>query len=132
MRTSVVFETTGRNRYLYDRVFLSWEEILDARPTMRDIRLRETINALDFGRLTIGCDGQIYANISDEPIGILAVDSLEDVVARELERGDSWRRVRRVVEPCKNCVLASLCPPLSNYERALGRNSLCHVRNSDT
>ncbi len=47
---------------------------------------------------------------------------------KEMYRGKSWRRIRKKVEPCKKCTFEALCPPLSNYEYALGANNLCHIR----
>ncbi len=32
---------------------------------------------------------------------------------------------RQDVEPCKDCVFNSLCPPISNYEHVMGKHDLC-------
>jgi pseudo-rSAM protein len=86
------------------------------------------VNPFHFGTLTVLSNGSIYANVNTQRLGSLNGGSLHDVVYKEMYRGKSWRRIRKKVEPCKFCTFDALCPPLSNYEYALGRNNLCHIR----
>lgn len=118
----------GRNRDFFENnIFICKENLVESRPTNRDIDTRQVINAIDFGHLTIMSNGDIYANVNAPPLGILDRDSMYDVVYKEMENGESWRRVRKKIKPCKSCGFEALCPPLSNYEYAIGQNNLCRI-----
>jgi pseudo-rSAM protein len=119
----------GRNREFFEQnVFLDREDLREARPTFKEILARQCVNPLHFGTLTVLSNGHIHANVNAPRLGILGSNSIYEVVYREMDRGNSWRRIRKKVEPCKRCTFEALCPPLSNYEYALGRNNLCHIR----
>jgi pseudo-rSAM protein len=111
-------------------VFVDKEDLQEAKPTCREIYARQLVNPLHFGTLTVLSNGHIHANINVSRLGILNHDSIYEVVYKEMYRGNSWRRIRKRVEPCKRCTFEALCPPLSNYEYAFGRNNLCHIRDT--
>jgi pseudo-rSAM protein len=113
--------------FFKENIFTEKEEIFAAKPKMKDIYTNSTVNTLNFGRLTILNNGHIYANVNASRLGILGKDSIYDVLYKEMYHGKSWRRVRKNVEPCKHCTFEALCPPLSNYNHAIGRNNLCHM-----
>lgn len=46
------------------------------------------------------------------------------------EEGKSWFNIRNQ-PPCNSCIYQWLCPPPSNYEIAIGRPNLCHVKNNN-
>ena len=122
---------TGRNAsFFHDAVFMELKDILDARPTHREIYANQVLNRLNFGRLTFVHDGKVYANLNNPSLGTWKEDSIRRILYKEMCHGKSWRRTRLRVEPCRRCVLAALCPPLGNYEFALKRNDLCHVKNA--
>lgn len=112
--------------FFMEGVFTNKEEILEAKPKMKDIYANSVVNSLNFGRLTILSNGHIHANVNAPRLGILGKDSIYDVLYKEMYHGKSWRRIRKHVEPCKHCTFQALCPPLSNYTYALGKNNLCH------
>jgi pseudo-rSAM protein len=117
----------GANRAFFEEnVFLDKEDILEAKPAMREILARQLVNPFHFGTLTVLSNGHIHANVNLPRLGVLEKDGISDVVYKEMNRGKSWRRIRKKLEPCKHCVFEALCPPLSNYEYALGRNNLCY------
>ncbi|MCP4213669.1 MAG: TIGR04150 pseudo-rSAM protein, partial [bacterium] len=116
----------GNLEFFKENVFTTTEEILEAKPSMKDHYARSVVNGHNFGRLTILSNGHIYANVNASRLGILGKDSLYDVLYKEMYHGRSWRRIRRNVEPCKRCTFETMCPPLSNYSYAIGRNNLCH------
>ena len=119
----------GRNREFFEQnVFLDREDLREARPTSKEILARQCVNPLHFGTLTVLSNGRIHANVNAPRLGILGSNTMYEVVYKEMDRGNSWRRIRKKVEPCKHCTFEALCPPLSNYEYALGRNNLCHIR----
>jgi pseudo-rSAM protein len=116
----------GHNlEFFQQNVFFQKEEILESKPSLRDIYQNTEVNSLNFGRLTIFSNGHIHANPNAPRLGILGTDSLYDVLYKEMYHGRSWRRIRRNVAPCKSCTLQAVCPPLSNYTHAVGQNDLC-------
>jgi pseudo-rSAM protein len=118
----------GKNLdFFMEGVFTEKEEILTSKPKMKDIYANSVVNSLNFGRLTILSNGHIHANVNAPRLGILGKDSIYDVLYKEMYHGKSWRRVRKNVDPCKHCTFQALCPPLSNYTYAMGRNNLCHT-----
>lgn len=117
----------GRNiQFFEDNVFLSKEDIVATPISMREIFRNQKLNANSFGSLYILPNGDIKANLNEETIGHIGKDRIIDVINHEMMQNTAWRKVRSS-EPCQNCVYQYLCPPLSNYERALHRQNLCHV-----
>jgi len=107
--------------------FIDREDIKNFCPSMKDIYLNSFINSLNFGRLTILADGRIYADLNQAYHGILGKQSLSEIVYTEMKKGSSWRRVRKHMDPCKNCIFEVLCPPLSGYNYAIKKNNLCNI-----
>lgn len=120
---------TGTNAsFFHESVFMELKDILDARPSHKEIYANQVLNRLNFGRLTFVHDGKVYANLNNPSLGTWKEDSIRRILYKEMYHGKSWRRTRLRVEPCRRCILAALCPPLGNYEFALKRNDLCHVK----
>jgi pseudo-rSAM protein len=118
----------GENlEFFENNVFLDREMVVESKPDQKDIMIRSTVNGVNFGHLTVAADGKIYGNINHPPVGRLDSDHLYNVVEKELNRGRAWCKVRKNVTPCKSCVFNALCPPISNYEYAVGRYDLCHI-----
>lgn len=109
-------------------VFPEKEEILAPKPQLKEIYTNSAVNSLDFGRLTVLSNGYIHANVNAPGLGSLGKHSLYDVLYKELNQGGSWNRTRKKVSPCRDCTFDDLCPPLSNYNHAIGRNDLCFKR----
>jgi len=119
---------TGENiRFFEDNVFLSKEDILSTSMTIKDFFTRQAMNLYDFGKINIMPNGDVYANLNHPMLGNIYTDSIYDIVYKEVEEGKSWFRIRDQA-PCNNCVYQWLCPPPSNYEIAIGRPNLCHVK----
>ena len=114
--------------FFHESVFMDLEDILSARPTHKEIYANRILNRLNFGRLTFLNNGRGYANLNNPSLGNWKKDAIKQILYKEMYHGKSWRRTRMKVEPCRHCILAGLCPPLGNYELALKRNDLCHVR----
>lgn len=118
----------GNNlEFFKSAVFIDKQDILEGRPGLRKIQARGIVNPLHYGRITVMSDGGVYANVNERKIGELGKDSLYDCLYRTLEESKNWRCTRSEVAPCNMCVYEALCPPISNYEYALGRFNLCHV-----
>lgn len=117
----------NNDTFFHKFVFMGLDDILNARPTHKEIYANQALNRLNFGRLTVISNGKVYANLNRPHLGTIGKDSILKIVYKEMVHGKSWRLTRLKVEPCRRCVLAALCPPLGNYEFALKRNDLCHV-----
>ena len=59
--------------------------------------------------------------------GVEKLVAKKEAVYKEIRSGNSWRLVRKKIKICQDCLYNQLCPPLSNYEYAIGKNNLCHV-----
>jgi pseudo-rSAM protein len=117
--------------FFRENIFMDVEEILALKPQLNNIHQNTEVNNLSFGRLTINADGSIHANQNAPRLGMLGKDSLYDILFKEMKSGKSWRRVRKHLSPCNQCTFVALCPPVSDYNYAIGRNDLCHkFRNS--
>lgn len=118
----------GENGLFFEEnVYLTEEDILMRPISMREIFRNQKLNANSFGSLYILPNGDIKANLNEDTIGHLDKDRIIDVINIEMMQNTAWRKVRSS-EPCKDCVYQFLCPPLSNYERAINKQNLCHVQ----
>ena len=119
---------TGNNiRFFENEVFLSKEDILSTPMTMKDFFAHQAMNLYDFGKITILPNGDVYANLNHPSLGNIYVNNIHEILHKEVEEGKSWFRVRNH-PPCTDCVYQWICPSPSNYEIAIGRSNLCHVK----
>ena len=120
---------TGKNYSFFENyVFLTKEDILSSDISIKDILSHQSLNTNDFGKITIMSDGSVFANPYFPSIGNIYSDSLPEIIQAELDKGQSWLRIRNQ-EPCNKCIFQWLCPSPSNYEIAIGRSNLCHIKN---
>ena len=118
-------------KFFKENVFLDKADVFDNKPELKDIYANQIINKQQFGRLTILNNESMYANVNEKKLGILGKDSIYDVIYSEIKSVTNWRKVRKNIEPCKNCIYECLCPPVSNYEFVIGKNNLCNIWNSN-
>ena len=114
-------------RFFEENVFLTKEDILATPISIREIFIHQSINIYDFGKITVLSDGNVYANKNHPSLGNIAHDTLHDILCKERDHGQSWFRIRNQA-PCNNCIYQWLCPSPSNYEIAIGRPNLCHIK----
>jgi len=107
-------------------VFTDLNELKNLGLSKRDIFIRQALNIHDFGKLTVMPDGKVFANVSEDALGTID-DYAYDIVYKEFTSGKSWFNIRNQ-KPCSDCVYQWLCPSPSNYERAIGRPNLCHIK----
>lgn len=120
---------TGNNLDFFRKnVFLTHEDILATRLTMRDFFRRRAINENDFGKLHILPNGDIYANRHYPALGNVATHDFLTIIQKEIKEGCSWLRIRNQ-EPCAHCLYRDLCPSPSDYELEIGCPNLCLVNN---
>lgn len=113
--------------FFEENVFTDKETFRSIYRGRQDIFTLQTMNPNDFGKIILFTDGQVYANINLKPIGHIH-ESLSEMLCRELESNNAWRRTRYHVEPCNNCRYKLICPPLSGLEDVIGKNNLCHIK----
>lgn len=119
---------TGKNNMFFEKnVFLTEEDIFSTNTTIKDIFAHQAINIYDFGKINIMPNGDVYANMNYPKLGNIYKDSIYEIVYNEVEKGQSWFRIRNQ-KPCNDCIYQWLCPPPSNYEIAIGRPNLCHIK----
>ena len=93
----------------------------------KSIKRNSILNNCFFGSLVCMPNGDIHSNLNDSSLGNIEKQSVVSMVFKELEEGGSWLRIRKNAKPCNECLYASMCPPLSNYEQAMGKNDLCTI-----
>ena len=118
---------TGDNiEFFKDNVFTTKENLFSLHLTKRELFARKEINTNFFGKITVLPDGNIYSNLQEKPLGTIK-DSLYEMLYKELTGGFAWMLTRDKKEPCAQCRFKFLCPPISNYEFAIGKFNLCHL-----
>ena len=117
----------GNDVFFRDQVFLDLQTLLDPPPTLFDIQANSVLNRLCYGTFVVLSNGDICENVSMPPIGNIHNCTMREAATREINGGGAWFTTRNGVAPCRDCVFQNLCPPLSAYEYALGRNNLCHI-----
>lgn len=124
------FYNGSNSDFFKKNIYLDRNSIAESVPTMNQIFSRTVLNTSDFKTLTILPGKDVYANLNHPKIGRWGGTDghILHLVYEEMHYGKSWTRVRKHVAPCKSCVFNALCPPISNYEYAIGRYDLCHAR----
>ena len=118
----------GENmQFFREQVFISEDDILASKPTQNQIFSRLTMNEHDFGKLTVFPNGEVYANVNDEPLGNLENLNLKELADRARDGNTSWMRRRTELNPCRDCLYRFLCPPVSNYEIMMKKFNFCHI-----
>ena len=119
----------GENiRFFESCVFTDKDEIEHIELSKNEIFMRQSLNIGNFGKLTVMPDGNVYDNVNASPLGTIN-DSPYSLVYKEFIENRSWFRIREQA-PCSDCIYQWLCPSPTNYEMAIGRNNLCHVKES--
>lgn len=108
-------------------VYSSTKDIVDARPTQKDIIRRNIINTNFFGKLIIMSDGSVYGSLNKKSLGNIHTRKLFDFVLKELVSRESWRLTRSNTTPCKYCIYELLCPPISDLELHSGQTNMCKL-----
>ncbi|WP_044265453.1 TIGR04150 pseudo-rSAM protein [Bacteroides timonensis] len=120
---------TGENIHFFeDNIFLNKEEIFYKALQMREIFRNQKLNSNSFGTLYVLPDGTVKANMNTAVLGNIAEDDILDIIYKELIENTAWRTIRNS-HPCDQCIYQFMCPAPSNYERAIGKNNLCHIIN---
>jgi pseudo-rSAM protein len=119
---------TGSNKIFFEKnIYLSKDDVFASVIPHRIIFCNQKLNSNHFGKLFILANGEIRATPNNSVLGDIYQNSILETTAIELNRNTAWRKIRNT-EPCHQCLYQYLCPPPSNYETAIGKPNLCHVR----
>jgi len=113
-------------RFFESNVFLDNDDFENIDLSKNDIFILQTLNINNFGKLTVMPNEAVYANVNEPPLGTID-DSPYSLVYKEFTNGISWFNIRNQA-PCNDCVYQWFCPSPSDYEIAIGRPNLCHVK----
>lgn len=123
----IPFYTGSNLDFFRKNVFLDKEDIFFKSFQMREIFKNQKLNSNFFGGLYVLPDGTVKANMNAPAIGHIHVDNILDIIQNELINNTAWRLLRDS-QPCDRCVYQFICPPPSNYEKIIGQNNLCHIK----
>ncbi len=123
----IPFYNQNNITFFEDYVYLTFDDIQEETPDQKVLFSRKVINTNEFGKLTILCDGSIYSSLNESKIGNLYKNSIQEIMHRELSSCRSWKKRRQFLKPCINCVYNLHCPPITDYERVIGKPNLCHI-----
>ena len=86
---------TGDNINFFEKnVFLKKEDILATSMTIKKIFARQAMNLHDFGKINIMPNGDVYANLNYPALGNIYIDSINEIIQKEIDEGKSWFRIR--------------------------------------
>jgi pseudo-rSAM protein len=119
---------TGNNiQFFEENVYLIKEDILATPISIKDIFAHQSMNIYEYGKINIMPEGDVHANINNPALGNIHTHSILKIIYKEMGEGKSWFRLRNQ-SPCNDCVYQWLCPSPSDYELAIGRPNLCHIK----
>ena len=118
---------TGDNMHFFENyVYILKDDVLEHPISKQEIFIKQTINSIFFGKLSVTPNGDIFASLNEKLLGNILHNSLREAIYKELKYGRNWLYTRNEGE-CKECELRWLCPSPSNYERIIGKTNLCNI-----
>lgn len=112
--------------FFKENIYIQKEEILQEPISIQRIFRRQVVNENFFGQLFILSTGEVYSNLNLHSLGNIKIDSLGEIVYREMEDSHAWLKVRSEGN-CRTCINKYLCPSPSNYEFVLNKTDLCYL-----
>ncbi|MFA8435688.1 MAG: TIGR04150 pseudo-rSAM protein [Marinifilaceae bacterium] len=113
--------------FFEENIYLTEDDLKSPALNKREIFAHQAINTNNFGKLILRPNRKIYTGIHSKPVGELG-NSLKEVLIQVMQTESSWFKIRNM-EPCNNCVYQWLCPSPSDYEIAINKPNLCHIKN---
>ncbi|MBN1971944.1 MAG: hypothetical protein JW870_21510 [Candidatus Delongbacteria bacterium] len=117
---------SGSNIDFFEKnIFSNEEDILNQSYDMKTIYGNMKLNRNFYGKLFIDNFGKISISPNSESFGTI---SDLDLFIRKLSTSNTmWFKTRNGIEPCKSCLYADLCQPISDYELYMKKNDLCNI-----
>lgn len=119
----------SNSEFLKEYVFIDKEDIQSIAISKKQFIANHFINSFAFGKIYILSNGEIYSDLSESPIGTIHNSPIE--ISNECIKKSQWTKTRFVVNPCKECIYRSLCPPIGIMESSIGTNQLCFKNKLD-
>ena len=113
-------------KFFEKNVFLTKEDIFSTPMSLKKIYAHQMLNTYNFGKIYINPDGSACAEKNSKAIGYIKENTIKEILYKELSSGNLWLNIRDK-SPCLKCLYQWLCPSPSNYEKAIGRQNLCHI-----
>ncbi|MDR1224273.1 MAG: TIGR04150 pseudo-rSAM protein [Tannerella sp.] len=113
--------------FFEENIYIQPEDLIAVELDKQDIFALQELNTNNWGKITVMADGKVYANLNKDSIGDIN-EKIGDILCRELINGGSWRHTRYNTKTCNQCRFKLICPSPSNYESAIGKSNLCHVK----
>jgi len=117
----------GNYQFWADEIFWDRNDIFNMGIKKNEIFANYELNSLEFGKLIIKSNGDVFANVNNKSLGNICNDKIINSVFNEYKLGESWFKIRKDVKPCNNCVYNLFCPPISNFEYIFNKNNLCNI-----
>ena len=113
--------------FFEENIYLDFNDIIEDPISKETIFIRQTMNELFYGKLFFLQNGDVYSNLANAAIGNVTSETINEIVYKEINSSASWFNIRNK-GVCDDCCNRWLCPSPSNYEIAIGRPNLCHVK----
>ncbi len=111
----IIFDKKSQ-RKLLNQMMISYDDIIQATNSVEECLVKNQINNSIFGRVILDISGDIY--IEEELIGNINSDTIYSILTKYLQvKHNRWLLTRENYEICKDCLLRSLCPNITIYER---------------
>lgn len=107
-------------------VYTTFDDLKSQVLSKKEVFAKQILNETMFGKLYIMADGMVFANLNRKSLGNIKINSLNELIHKELLSKDSWLFTRNYGK-CSNCVYKYLCPSPSNYELFMGNLDLCTI-----
>ena len=105
-----------KQKGLLSQMRMTLEDIFNSVRSIKDCLMKEVVNSSAFGKISIDIHGNISSN--EEYIGNVDNGTAFGLLTKWLQKeNNSWMLTRRKVSQCSDCLLSSLCPCVSIYER---------------
>jgi pseudo-rSAM protein len=118
----------GNNYHFFNKyVFLDKNDVLLLKRDLLFIFRQRVFNDYFYGKLIIDVKGDIYTSFNLFKIGNVTHD-LSSILLNALHNDSAWKLIKSKLKPCISCMYNFICTPISDYELAIGKPNLCHVK----
>ena len=121
------FYDNNNRSFFEDAVCISEDDIILQNLSMNDIYNRTHMNTFFWGKLIVDSDGDLFVSFMDDKLDNVNQVDVRYLLSSLTNDESLWKRLRRDVEICDQCLYNSLCPSISNYELAMNRYDLCKI-----
>ena len=121
------FYDNNNRSFFEDAVCISEDDIILQNLSMNDIYNRTHMNTFFWGKLIVDSDGDLFVSFMDDKLDNVNQVDVRYLLSTLTNDESLWKRLRRDVEICDQCLYNSLCPSISNYELAMNRYDLCKI-----